>query len=87
MKRGFRQAVLLFLCFVFAFNNSSFTVAEILSHEYQPIEYTIGNEPIELWSPWIPVGVQFLLRLKLGICLSAGSIQIKNPIFFRFIFY
>src|SRR3972149_406868 len=80
MKNRIKRAFLLLICFAFAFNSSSFTVAETLSHEYPPIEYTIGSEPIELWSPWIPVGVQILLRLKLGICLSAGSIQIKNPI-------
>ena len=80
MKNRIKQVFILLICSAFAFNSFSFAEAETLSHNYPPIEYTIGNEPIELWTPWMPIGVQILLRLKLGICLSAGSIQIKNPI-------
>ncbi|MBN1493851.1 MAG: hypothetical protein JW938_06845 [Candidatus Omnitrophica bacterium] len=73
-----RIGVSLFCCFIL--NMSVACALTTLTHEYQPVEFSIGSDPIELWTPWVPLFNQILLRLKLGLTLSAGSIIIKNPV-------
>jgi hypothetical protein len=53
-----------------------------VSHQYAPLEwnYKGGAIPETYWSPYLPLGMQNLLRFKVGFRFSTGTIGVRCPV-------
>ncbi|MFA5783407.1 MAG: hypothetical protein WC962_00865, partial [Phycisphaerae bacterium] len=61
---------------------SAFCAQQQISEDFAPIEWCFQDTPAPetYWTPWLPLGHQEVLRMRMGFRVSTGSICTKCPV-------